>query len=69
MVQEVQFTVGHDTPGQVVLGCIRKEAEQALVKQAMTQCSFMVSTSAPASLFLLQYLVCLPPMVNYDVEE
>ena len=48
-----QFTVGGANPGLLVLGDIRKQAEQAISKQAIWQHSSTASASVPASRFLV----------------
>ena len=45
--------VGGAIPGLVILGSIRKQAEQSHWKQTSKQHPFMASASAPASRFLL----------------
>ena len=43
--------MGGATPGQVVLGCKRKQAEQALMSKPVS-IPLMVSASVPASAFI-----------------
>jgi hypothetical protein len=47
-------TVGGAIPGLVVLGSIRKQAEQAMEEQGGKQHAFVVSASVPASRSLPQ---------------
>jgi hypothetical protein len=47
-----QLIVGGAIPGLVVLGSIRKQAEQTMRGQASKQDPSMASASAPASRFL-----------------
>jgi hypothetical protein len=51
--------MGGAISGMVILSSIRKQAEQAMSKQASKQHAFMASATAPASRFQT-YLICCP---------